>query len=328
MKQQREKQYLNPLAIAVLSMLIFAGSSYILSHWSDVQATDQGGESKKPAHEAPKEHKPNWLAQWTVAPAINFFEAFFKGYGVEGGISYTLAIFALIVCIKLFLAPWSYWAYQVEQQKKLVQPYVNRIKTRNAENFQQAQLEEMLLYKRSGINLLYSFIGPIIQIGLFFVFLFYFVQHDPRLKDAGWGYAKDLSSPEKAINLGYKIPLLGEHISLMALGIALYTLVKTQLSQIKTKVSSPTVMRFMGYLSPVLLFVVFNNFPAGRALYFITVMLTEEVLKGVFKLFTNQEQLKKVILQRLSQSEGQKEGRSRTQMRLEKAMSRRKRSQS
>ena len=127
-------------------------------------------------------------------------------YGILG--NFGLAILALTVVVKLIMFPLANKAYESLSKMRTLQPKMEEIKKKHADDPQKQQMETMALYQREKINPLAGCIPILIQIPVFYalykvLFVTIEMRHAPF-----FGWIKDLSArdPSNIWNLFGLIP--------------------------------------------------------------------------------------------------------------------------
>ena len=98
-------------------------------------------------------------------------------------------------------------------------------------------------------------------------------------------WAEDLSSYDAVAQLPFSIPFYGNHVSLFpilaSVTMLIYMLMTTGQMQ-QTKQECMPDMRFMMYLSPIMMLFFFNNYASGLSLYyFISNLITIFIMLAI-----------------------------------------------
>ena len=98
-------------------------------------------------------------------------------------------------------------------------------------------------------------------------------------------WAEDLSSYDAVAQLPFSIPFYGNHVSLFpilaSVTMLIYMLMTTGQMQ-QTKQEGMPDMRFMMYLSPIMMLFFFNNYASGLSLYyFISNLITIFIMLAI-----------------------------------------------
>jgi YidC/Oxa1 family membrane protein insertase len=136
----------------------------------------------------------------------------------------------------------------------------------------------MALQNKAGASPLSGCLPGLMQIPVFYaLFMFFPTAFDLRQKSFLW--ADDLSSYDVIYQFppGWSIPLYGSHVSLFPIlaGIAIFFYMKMttgdQMASQPTQEGMPDmtkIMKYMIYLSPIMMMVFFNQYASGLSLYY------------------------------------------------------------
>ena len=133
---------------------------------------------------------------------------------------------------------------------------------------QQATME---LYKRAGINPMGGCIPMLIQMPII-IAMFRFFPASIELREQPFLWADDLSSYDSILDLPFKIPFYGDHVSLFALLMAVSLFAFSYISYQQTASSQPQMagMKFMMlYMMPLMLLFWFNDYASGLCFYYL-----------------------------------------------------------
>ena len=150
--------------------------------------------------------------------------------------------------------------------------------------------------------------------------MFRFFPASIELRQQSFLWADDLSAYDSIIDFGMRIPLIGDHISLFALLMALSMFFYSKISmqgQMSGNDPNTASMRFMSvYMMPIMMFFICNSLSSGLSYYYLLsnliTMLETFIIK---KFFVRPED----VLARLKASEGNPQPKSKWQKRLEEA---------
>ena len=166
-----------------------------------------------------------------------------------------LVIFGVLV--RMLLWPLNQKAMRSSMQMQAVQPFMKEIQERYKDDPQRLQTEMMKLYKEHGVNPFggcWPMLLPMpILLALFFVF-----QNTIELRGTSFLWLPDLSRPDPL----YIIPVL--------MGLTMYGV--SRVGQVGME-QTPQ-MRTMLYIMPVMMTVLFVNFPSGLNLYYAVQNIT------------------------------------------------------
>jgi YidC/Oxa1 family membrane protein insertase len=155
------------------------------------------------------------------------------------------------------------------------------------------QQENMKLYKRAGVSPMGGCLPMLIQLP-FLLAMFNFFPASYELRQQAFLWAKDLSTFDSILDLGFEIPFYGSHISLFTLLMTVSTLLYTRMNNQLTGVSGQ--MKWISYLMPILFLGFFNNYASGLTYYyFLGNMITFGQNVLIRKFFVDEVKLHKQI---------------------------------
>lgn len=206
-----------------------------------------------------------WVNKWFVIPIFNFLEKYIGNYGI--------IILILTVIIKLILAPLTYKSYLSTAKMKVLKPQIDEINERiPKDKAMERQQATMALYKKAGVNPMGGCLPMLVQFPIL-IALFRFFPASIELRQKSFLWATDLSSYDSIVDLGFHIPMYGDHISLFCLLMAATNLIYTRMnSQMQTSQQMPG-MQAMMYLMPIMFLVWFNNYASGLSYYYFIATL-------------------------------------------------------
>jgi YidC/Oxa1 family membrane protein insertase len=206
-----------------------------------------------------------YINRFAVLPIFEQLDKFHWNYG--------LIILVLTVLLKLVLSPLTYKSYLSMAKMRVLKPEMDEIKSKVGEdNPTLLQQEYLKLYKKAGVNPLGGCIPMLLQLPIVMAFFFFFPNLF-ELRQESFLWMKDLSTYDAFFTFGFKIPFLGNHISLMCMLMTISTLIYTYFNN---QISGATgQMKYIGYISPIIFLGVLNSYPAGlNYYYFLANMLT------------------------------------------------------
>jgi YidC/Oxa1 family membrane protein insertase len=180
-----------------------------------------------------------------------------------------LAIIMLTVLIKLAMSPVQYKQYLSQAKLKVLKPELDEIKEKFKGNKMKIQQETMKLQTIAGASPLKGCLPAILQIPVFYaLFTFFPSAFDLRQKSFLW--ADDLSSFDVVAELPFYIPFYGDHVSLFPIlaSIAIFIYMMMTTGQSMQQQEGMPNMKFIMYLSPLMMLVFFNNYASGLSLYY------------------------------------------------------------
>jgi len=236
-----------------------------------------------------------WVNKWFFLPLFAFLSGIFSNYGV--------VIILMTVIIRLVVSPLTYKTYVSQAKNKILKPEIEEIAKKYKNDPTKRQKETMALQSKAGVSPLAGCLPSLIFLPIFYA-LFRFFPAALGLRQKGFLWAEDLSAYESIAHLPFKIPMYGEHVSLFALlaSITMFIYMKMNMSN---QTSMPTqegmpdmqkMMKWMIYLSPVMMLAFFNSYASGLSLYyFISNLMTIIILVVIKKYVIDEDKIKSVI---------------------------------
>lgn len=254
-----------------------------------------------------------WFTRFIIIPLFDFLHRFISNFGI--------IILLMTIFIKIVVLPFSYKSYSSTAKMQAIKPEIDKLnekfpKQEDAMKKQQATME---LYRRAGINPMGGCLPMLFQFPILWA-MFRFFPASIELRQQGFLWAEDLSAYDSIKDFGVNIPLLGDHISifalLMAVSMFFYSKITTS-GQMSGNDPNSSTMRFMSiYIMPIMMFFICNNLSSGLSYYYLLsnliTMLETFIIK---KFFINPDE----IMARLKASEGKPVQKSKWQLRLEQA---------
>ncbi|HMI76942.1 MAG TPA: membrane protein insertase YidC [Buchnera sp. (in: enterobacteria)] len=163
-----------------------------------------------------------------------------------------VAIVLITVIMRIIIYPLSKSQYISIAKMRLLQPKINDLKIKFADNRTRLSQEIMMLYKKEKINPLGGCLPVFIQMPIFLA-LYYMLMSSVELRHAPFYFwIHDLSSQDPY----YILPVI--------MGITMFYIQKIS----PNTVTDPFQKKIMGY-SPILFTIFFLWFPSGLVLYYI-----------------------------------------------------------
>ncbi len=199
-----------------------------------------------------------YINRYAVLPLFNFLEQFNWNYG--------LIIIVLTILLKLVLFPLTYKSYMSMAKMRVLKPEMDEIKAKvGDDNPTLLQQEYMKLYKKAGVSPFGGCLPMLLQLPIIMAFFFFF-PNLIELRQNSFLWMDDLSTYDAFFSLGFNVPFLGNHISLMCVLMTISTLIYTYFNN---QISGATgQMKYIGYISPIIFFGVLNSYPSGLNFYY------------------------------------------------------------
>ena len=215
-----------------------------------------------------------WLNKWLFIPLYNFLANYF---------SVGLVIILMTIIVRLLLSPIVYKSYVSQAKMKVLRPEIEEINKKYEEPMKRQQ-ETMALYSKAGVNPMSGCIPALLQLPVFLA-LFNFFPTEFGLRQKSFLWAEDLSSYDAIFELPFSIPFYGSHVSLFPLlasvAIFIYSMM-TMAQTVQPQQPGMPNMKFLIYLSPVMMLFFFNNYASGLSLYyFVSNLLTILIMLAI-----------------------------------------------
>ena len=254
-----------------------------------------------------------WFTKFVIIPLFNFLHRFISNFGI--------IILLMTLFIKIVVLPFSYKSYSSSAKMQAIKPEIDKLnekypKEEDALKKQQAMMD---IYKRAGLNPMGGCLPMLLQFPILWA-MFRFFPASIELRQQSFLWADDLSAYDSIIDFGMRIPLIGDHISLFALLMALSMFFYSKISmqgQMSGNDPNTASMRFMSvYMMPIMMFFICNSLSSGLSYYYLlSNLITMLVTFIIKKFFVRPED----VLARLKASEGKPQPKSKWQKRLEEA---------
>ena len=220
-----------------------------------------------------------WLNRFIFFPLFSFLTNYF---------SFGLSIILMTIIVKVAIAPLTYKSYESQVKMRVLKPELEVINEKFKDDPMKKQQETMNLYTKSGANPMSGCLPAFLQMPIFFA-LFVFFPAAFSLRGKSFLWADDLSSYDSILDLGFYIPLYGDHISLFpilaSIAIFFYTKMTTGQQMMPASQTGGVNMKVIMYLMPIMMLFFFNNYASGLSLYYFISNILTIVLMLVIKNF-------------------------------------------
>ena len=256
-----------------------------------------------------------WFTRYAIIPMFDFFHRFISSFG--------LIILLMTLVIKLVVFPLTYKSYASSAKMSALKPEMDKIAakyphTDNQQEMMKKQQATMDLYKRAGVSPMGGCLPTLLTFPILWA-MFRFFPASIELRQQPFLWCKDLSAYDAIVDFGGRVPLIGDHISLFALLMA----VTMWLFSKMTMSSQPTAndpnaasMRFMSvWMMPIMMFFICNNLSAALSYYYLLSQLIAIVQTWAIRKSINKD----AILEKVRASAGKPVPKSKWQQRLEEA---------
>lgn len=288
---------LQPGGTTTVTHKLFAGAKVvaILKHYENTQQIEMF------------DYATDWGWFWMFTrPLFWVLDQIFKVVGNFG-----LAIIVATIFLRLLLYPMANHQFKSMGKMKKLQPQMEAIKKKFADDQQKQQQEMMELFKREKANPVAGCLPMLIQFPILFAFYKVQVVTIEMFHAPFWGWIKDLSAPDPTTYanlfglLPYTVPDNIPYIGFL-LHVGLWPILMgiTQWVQMKMNPSATDpVQQKMFALMPLIFTFMFAAFPAGLVIYYTWNNLLSMAQQGYMMkkegveihLFNNLPWLKKLV---------------------------------
>ena len=206
----------------------------------------------------------NWFSRLIIIPCFDFLGKFISNYG--------LVILLMTIFIKLLISPLTIKSYKSTAKMQVIKPEIDKLNEKypNEKDAMKKQQATMELYQKAGISPMGGCLPMLLQMPILFA-MFRFFPASIELRQQKFLWADDLSSYDSIVDFGFNVPLLGDHLSLFALLMALTMFVYSKMTSGQMS-NDPNMagMKFMSvWLMPIMMFFICNNLSAALSYYYL-----------------------------------------------------------
>jgi YidC/Oxa1 family membrane protein insertase len=201
------------------------------------------------------------INRWLIHPVFSFLSGFIGNKGI--------VIILLTLLVKLLVYPLTYKMVHSQAKMAALKPQIDAIKKKNGDDQQAVSMETMKLYGEWGVNPMGGCFPIFLQMPIWFA-LYRFFPASIDFRQAGFLWAKDLSSYDVFFKLPVMVPGFGNHISMFTLLWVVTTLWYTwySMKQMDQAMANPA-MKYMQYFMPIMFLFFFNTFASGLTCYLV-----------------------------------------------------------
>ena len=248
-----------------------------------------------------------WINRYLFTPFFSFLSSF---------LPYGIAIVIMTIIVRILMSPVTYKSYLSQAKMKVLKPEITEINERLKDNAMKRQQETMKLYNKAGVSPLSGCVPAVLQLPIFYA-LFMFFPTSFSLRQKSFLWAEDLSSYDTIAQLPFAIPFYGDHVSLFpilaSVAIFFYMMMTTGQTMQTQQPGMPN-MKFIMYLSPLMMLFFFNNYASGLSLYyFVSNLITIGIMLVIKNVILDQDKIHAQIEEKKKQPK--KENRFQRKMR-------------
>ena len=222
-----------------------------------------------------------WFSRLVIIPSFDFIGRFISNYGI--------VILLMTLLIKLLISPLTIKSYKSSAKMQVIKPEMDKINEKypNEKDAMKKQQATMELYRKAGISPMGGCLPMLLQMPILFA-MFRFFPASIELRQQKFLWADDLSAYDSIWDFGANVPLLGDHLSLFALLMAVTMFFYSKMTSSQMS-NDPNMagMKFMSvWLMPIMMFFICNNLSAALSYYYllsniITMVMTWYIRKYV-----------------------------------------------
>ena len=254
-----------------------------------------------------------WFTRFVIIPLFNFLHRYILNFGI--------IILLMTVFIKIVVFPFAYKSYSSSAKMQALKPEMEKINAKypKQEDAMKKQQATMDLYKKAGVSPMGGCLPMLLQFPILWA-MFRFFPASIELRQQPFLWAEDLSTYDSIVNFGQRIPLLGDHISLFALLMAVsmwFYSKMTTANQTASNDPNAQSMKFMSlWMMPIMMYFICNSLSSGLSYYYLlSNLITMGETFVIKKWFVHPEE----ILAKVKAAEGKPVQKSKWQQRLEEA---------
>lgn len=201
-----------------------------------------------------------WINRYIITPLYTFLSSF---------LPFGIAIVVMTILVRLAMSPVTYKSYLSQSKMKVLKPEITEINEKYKDNAMKKQQETMALYSKAGVSPMSGCVPALLQLPIFYA-LFMFFPSAFVLRQKPFLWATDLSSYDVVAELPFNIPFYGDHVSLFPIlaSVAIFFYMKMTTGQNMPSQPGMPNMKFILYLSPLMMLFFFNSFASGLSLYY------------------------------------------------------------
>ncbi len=256
-----------------------------------------------------------WFTKYAIIPMFNFFSRFISNFG--------LIILLMTLVIKIVVFPLTYKSYASSAKMSALKPELDKLNAKyphsdNQQELLKKQQATMALYKRAGVSPMGGCLPMLLTFPILWA-MFRFFPASIELRQQSFLWCHDLSAYDSILDYGTRIPILGDHLSLFALLMAVTMWVYSKLtmsSQPGANDPNAASMRFMTlWMMPIMMFFICNSLSAALSYYYLLSQLISIVQTWLIRKSIDKD----AILEKVRASEGKPLPKSKWQQKLEEA---------
>ncbi|MFN3531003.1 MAG: membrane protein insertase YidC [Candidatus Brocadia sp.] len=185
--------------------------------------------------------------------------------------NYGISIIVLTIIIKAILFPLTRKSQVSMFRMQQLQPMINQLKEKYKHDKQRMGREQMLLFKKYGVNPMSGCLPMLLQLPIFFA-LFRTLQLSFEMRQAPFVFwITDLSRPDTLLYLPFSIPFLGNALNILPLIMtgASFAQMKVTPKAPATDPQAQAQQKMMSFM-PIMFAFILYHMPSGLTVYWTT----------------------------------------------------------
>ena len=205
-----------------------------------------------------------WISRFVIIPCFNLLGRFITNYG--------LIILLMTILIRVVISPLTIKSYKSSAKMQVLKPEIDQLNKKypNEKDAMKKQQAMMELYRKAGISPMGGCLPMLLQMPILFA-MFRFFPACIDLRQQKFLWADDLSAYDSIWNFGVNVPLIGDHLSLFALLMAVTMFFYSKMTSSQMS-DDPNMagMKFMSvWMMPIMMFFICNNLSAALSYYYL-----------------------------------------------------------
>ena len=192
-----------------------------------------------------------WIC-YPILSLLNFFNSFIPNFGI--------AIILLTILVRIVFWPLTHKSTIGMKKMQEIQPKMKELQAKFKDNPQRLQQETWALYREAKVNPMSSCLPMLIQIPVF-IALFNVLRSAVELRYAPFLWIADLSEPEALFSSWFPF---GGGLNILPIFMALTMALQSALTP---STGDKNQQRMMVVFMPIMMLVMFYNFPSALSLY-------------------------------------------------------------
>ncbi len=191
--------------------------------------------------------------------------------------NFGLVIIVFSVLVKIIVYPLTHKSFEASTKMKTLQPKMQELKEKHADDSQKLNQEMMKLYKEEGFNPLSGCLPMILQMPIFFA-IYAVLNSNIEFRHAEFiWWIDDLSAPDIVAHLPFSLPMYGSHVSILPFVMAGSMFIQQQM------MTADPRQKMMMYIMPVFMLMIFNNMASGLVLYWTMFNVLSSIQQLIIK---------------------------------------------